>query len=158
MRASSGAGGVSLSDAGRIVAIVFGGLAGVALLLAAARAYWWSKNGDAFPETGMQANQQGAAFGNTTDNEGCLGESLVHHDPCDGFGCQIANNIFLIGCLNSSTPSVDFCEGVPFESSNLASASWRVEPCGSRGRSGSFCNELFGQIQSYWEGRPSSSG
>lgn len=141
-----------MSKGARIAVIVFSVLAAVVLLMAAVAAYWWSRHGEEMVEAGKQAASRGAEFGATTDSAGCLQESLARHDACDGFFCHVANNLFLRACLEKGAATEGFCDGVPATDSIVESARWRAAQCAAHGRSGSYCPELFAQVQAHCAG------
>jgi len=138
-----------MSKNARFLIVIVACLSVVTLLIWGAAYYWWSKSGGDFLETGQRAMVHGHEFGLATDNDGCLRESLEAHDRCDGFGCQVFNNVFLGSCLKASKPTEGFCNRVPPKESILAAATWQVAQCTAHGRSGNYCHQLFGQVQSY---------
>lgn len=118
--------------------------------------YWWSKNKD---QVLVQLDQisaqlaedrrEWAAFGRSTDNEGCLAVSLRRHDLCGTLVCQLENNLFLLECLTESTPTPGFCDDVPAKAEFMRTVTWRVSSCSDAGREDSYCHELFGTLQRF---------
>lgn len=142
----------------RFLVVVVASLSVATLLIGGAAFYWWSKSGTDVLEAGKRAMVRGNEFGITTDNDGCLRESLKAHDQCDGFGCQVLNSLFLGSCLKASTPTEGFCNNVPPKESVLTTVTWRVAQCAAHDRIGNYCHELFGKVQSYCSERFSEGG
>lgn len=121
---------------------------GMALLIGGG-AYWWSNNKDQVLGQFQEEKNAGIAFGESTDNEGCLAESLRRQDSCRTMPCHLKNNLFLFGCLKESVPTPGFCEDVPAKTEFMETVTWRVSECSELGREGSYCNELFGTLQRF---------
>ena len=111
--------------------------------------YWWSENKDQVLGHFMEAKREGITFGRSTDNEGCLAESLQRHDTCGIFPCHFRNNLFLLGCLTESIATRRFCDDVPAKTEFAKTVTWRVSKCSETGREGSYCHELFGTLQRF---------
>jgi hypothetical protein len=114
-------------------------------------AYWLSKHKDELVKSAEDARADGAAFGQQTDNQGCLSEVLRRHKEHHGFSDAILNNLFLGGCLEASRPTSGFCDGVPKTSEMTESVRWRLRKCTEAGLSDSYCGNLFGEVQKYCE-------
>jgi hypothetical protein len=119
------------------------------LVVGGGAAYWWNGHSSQIREEGARTMARAALFGAATDNEGCLEESLLSFDECDGFLCEVQSNLFLRECLESSSPSEGFCEGVPSEGAILDSVNWSVRECDDLGRPRDSCGRLIRQIQKY---------
>lgn len=113
--------------------------------------YWWSQHGQEYLEAGKNSYEEGAAFGKTTDNQGCVAETISRHKASPGFKTSIANNIFLRSCLNNSRPTNGFCEAIPKRTEFIKSAQWQKEQCSQAGLSDSYCPQLFSQVQQFCE-------
>jgi hypothetical protein len=111
--------------------------------------YWWSENKDQVLGHFMEGGREGIDFGKSTDNEGCLAESLHRHDTCGTFPCHLRNNLFLFGCLEESIATPGFCHDVPAKTEFAKTVTWRVSKCFETGREGSYCPQLFGTLQRF---------
>ena len=80
-----------------------------------------------------QAKADGAAFGKTTDQNGCIEKGYLLEAPTDSF--DMSSQKFLNECLNASRPSTDFCEGVPF----VFDRQWFDEQCKKVGHNDDSC-------------------
>ena len=144
-------------SAGRIIGIVLGAFLLLGILAVGAGYYWWQTHGPALKAEVQALKAQAQAeiakateFGRSTDNQGCLEESLGRYARCEGgFTCNAMNNGFLSHCLKASSPAAGFCDGVPATGSVTRSVVWRLDQCEQRGRTETLCGNLFGQVQKY---------
>ena len=79
-----------------------------------------------------QANLDGREFGKTTDHNGCMEK-----------GFTLTNDIirkwtFTEGCLRTSRPTPDFCQGVPYHTPE-----WADEQCKNVGDNKVSCGQAF---------------
>jgi hypothetical protein len=138
--------------AGRIIMIALGGIVVLGILAAGGGYYWWQTEGVKLRDDGQAAIAEAAEFGPTTDNHGCLNESLERYMQCgDGFSCAVVTNLYLDRCLEESSPAEGFCDGVPASDSITDSVTWRLAQCEQHGLTGSNCGNLFSQVQSFCE-------
>lgn len=84
------------------------------------------------------ARNQGKEFGASTDQQGCVSESLRQF-------AEFKENNFLVrlqqlhiskfteGCLTASRPTKDFCENVPKPGRFLSSEEWGIKKCKAAG-------------------------
>ena len=85
-----------------------------------------------------QAEIDGREFGKTTDQNGCLEKGFLTEE-------YLASG-FVDGCLKSSKPIPDFCDGVPlgYDSGNAKDISkWLDERCKKVGHNGRSCIDTF---------------
>jgi hypothetical protein len=115
--------------------------------------FWWSRHGEEYVEEGKQVFAEGRKFGVNTDKSGCVSESLSRLKQDEGITGSLKSGLFLRGCLDSSRETPGFCDGVPQESGIMKSAEWRTEQCTKAGLNGSYCPQLFGQVQKYCDER-----
>jgi hypothetical protein len=85
-----------------------------------------------------QANIDGREFGKTTDWNGCLEKGLTL--PND----LINKSSFTSGCLRTSRPTPDFCEGVPGYDQK-----WAGEQCKKAGDNTDSCIQAFDAKRSF---------
>ena len=136
--------------------IVAACLVGMGLILIGVGALWWANNKDAIIAQARENRDAGLAFGEKTDNTGCLQESLTPHGQCGAFTCHVSNNLFFSACLENSRPNEGFCTNVPRVEEFVSSAQGRIRQCSDRSLSDNYCAELFGEIQKYCNEKPAS--
>ncbi|MER2563976.1 MAG: hypothetical protein ABTQ32_24815 [Myxococcaceae bacterium] len=96
-------------------------------------AWWFNANKDRLREDGKRIMAEAKTFGNTTDADGCVTESLRRLDNADGFVAQAEQKVFLRACLENTLVRPDFCEDVPSMSELMKAATWSVANCNDRG-------------------------
>ena len=112
---------------------------------------WWSKHGKEFVESGKQARVEGEQFGEETDDQGCLDETLARHKRAGGFSQTIAHRLFLEGCLSASEPTAGFCDHVPRLKDLMKGGTWQAKRCAEAALGDVYCRQLFQQVQVYCE-------
>jgi hypothetical protein len=117
--------------------------------------YWIKNNGKQLIVEQMQKAKKdvnaGQQFGVKTDQNGCLKQALTQMDKSTStdFGEQMKNRFFLRGCLESSTPSLGFCNGVPAVNEIMASARWRIQKCQQLEPKHQQCANVIAGIQDF---------
>jgi hypothetical protein len=115
---------------------------------------WWSRNKSKL--TGVMT--EGREYGRTTDNQGCINESLSRYKKEPGLGSAISANLFTKTCLAASRPTSGFCTDVPKITEFMKSAEWRKSQCSSVDLSSdSYCPQLFQPVQEFCERGPRKS-
>ncbi len=76
------------------------------------------------------AQVEGREFGAKTDNNGCIREGLLRGRNLERFDPNTGAILrgFVENCLNNSSPTFDFCEGVPYVW-DVNEMDWRKEEC-----------------------------
>ncbi len=116
--------------------------------------YWISRNKDAWIARGKEVMTEGRDFGRKSDNQGCVDESISRYKKEPGFTSTISNGIFMRGCLESSQPTLGFCDDVPKQTEFIKSAQWRVSQCTRINlEKDSNCQNLFTPVQQFCEER-----
>lgn len=112
--------------------------------------FWWMRNKDALVSRAKEVVSEGQDFGSSTDNQGCVDESLSRYKKEPGFTNAISTAIFMRTCLDTSKSTPGFCDSVPKETEFIKSGKWRAEQCRNYGLAGdSYCQNLFQPIQQY---------
>ncbi len=120
--------------------------------------YYVSRNKDAWIARGKAVASEGRDFGRSSDNQGCVDESISRYKREPGFGSAISNSIFMQSCLDSSRPTPNFCTDVPKATEFMKSAQWRVDQCRKIDLSSdSYCQQLFQPVQQFCEKGPRKS-
>jgi hypothetical protein len=130
---------------GVVIVVLIAGVAGLGV-------YVWKKHGPALVETGKQGMEEGRAFGEGTDNQGCVDEGVARERKAVGFGELMKSGIFLRSCLDASRPTPNFCDGVPGALQFVKTAEWRKAQCDKYGfGQDQQCQQLFQQVQQFCE-------
>jgi len=109
--------------------------------------------------TGWEAakRSEGADFGKTTDQEGCVKEGLVRAKEFTVFNIKSAgtNQLFVEGCLKSSRAISRFCDEVPRSEWPGTLNDWEAQQCKSRGmdESTTGCMSVFTAKVNHCQGR-----
>ena len=116
---------------------------------------WWSRNKDKLIGSLKESMTEGRDYGRTTDNQGCVDESLSRYKKELGFTCAISANLFNKACLEVSRPTPGFCTDVPKITSFMKSAEWRAAQCRRVDLSSDkYCQQLFQPVQEFCEKGP----
>ena len=77
-----------------------------------------------------EQHKDGIEFGKTVDQQGCITEGLKRGKKLGAFdvSAQIENESFVLGCLQTSSPTAGFCDGVPTGLKNIV-AGWDKKKC-----------------------------
>ena len=117
--------------------------------------YYVSRNKDAWLAKVKAVASEGRDFGRSSDNQGCVDESISRYKKEPGFGSAISNSIFMQSCLDASRPTPNFCTDVPKATEFMKSAQWRVDQCRKTDLSSdSYCQQLFQPVQQFCERGP----
>lgn len=114
--------------------------------------YWVSlQTGPLFAKS-TEAMEEGRRFGASTDNAGCVSETLARYQKEPGFTGAVTGQVFMGGCLRVSLPTEGFCDGVPGPTEFMRVAEWRREQCAQAGLGkDAYCQQIFTPVQSYCE-------
>jgi len=135
-------------------ALIIVGIAVVLLVVGviAAGVFWWSHNKDALIARGKAQVTEGRNVGVTTNNQGCVDQSVLRYKADPGFAGTIAANLFMQTCLQASSPTPGFCDEVPREIEFIKSSQWRLEQCKRVDLSSDqYCQQLFAPVQQFCE-------
>jgi hypothetical protein len=111
-----------------------------------------SRYGPGLMEAGQKTFNEGAEYGQRTDNEGCLNEAAARQARVEGFSDMIKNGIFMEVCLESSRPTPGFCDGVPRQTEFMKAITWQHQQCKRFGlKPEQQCTQLFQGVQRFCE-------
>ena len=114
--------------------------------------YWWSQHGRQAVEAAGNAMKEGTEAGKKTDNQGCVDQALSRYKKNQGFTGAISTNLFLLGCLDASSPTPNFCDDVPRPNEIMKSASWQIQKCKDAGvPADPYYRQIFSGVQQYCE-------
>jgi hypothetical protein len=126
-----------------VVAVVVGGVV------------WWSRNKDKLVGRLKEVATEGREFGRSTDNQGCVDETVSRYKKEPGFTAVISSSIFTQACLESSRSTPGFCSEVPKGTEFMKSAEWRKSQCSRFDLSSDrYCPQLFQPVQEFCERGP----
>ena len=113
---------------------------------------WWSRNKDKLMGRAKEVMTEGREFGRSTDNQGCVDETVARYKKEPGFTTVISNAIFTRACLEASRPTPGFCSEVPRKTEFMKSAEWRASQCRRVDLSSDkYCQQLFEPVQEFCE-------
>jgi hypothetical protein len=125
--------------------VIIGAAAAVVLLIVlgaaviiGAGAYVFSKVGS--PEQvarSHKAKADGAAYGATVDQQGCMVKGYTLDKPADSF--DLSGEEYVKACLKASRPTPNFCDGVPF----VLDRKWFADECQKAGQDTEACITAF---------------
>jgi len=116
------------------------------------------RNKDAWMARAKEVAAEGKSFGNSTDNQGCVDESLSRYKKEPSLTATLSNTIFMRTCLEASRPTPGFCDEVPKSMEFMKSADWRLKQCRLNGlQNDNQCQNLFTPVQQFCEMKSSRS-
>ncbi len=127
----------------------------VGILAIGAGVYWISSHSGEFLEKSKQTMAEGEKFGKSTDNQGCVTETVSRHRQDPGLSGAISTQLFLTACLRASRDTPGFCDEVPKRTEFIKSAQWQAEQCAREKLRDSYCPQIFAQVQTFCEMRQS---
>jgi hypothetical protein len=86
------------------------------------------RNKDAWRAKNREVVAEGNSFGNGTDTQGCVDESMVRYKKQPGILNANSINLFVRGCLESSRLTPGFCDKIPV-GKGMELMEWRKEQC-----------------------------
>lgn len=118
----------------------------------AAAGFWFYRNKDALVARTKAIAEEGRTFGENTDNQGCVNETISRYKADPGFTSAMSNLIFMRICLDKSRDTPGFCDDVPKQREFMRTAQWRKEQCQRAGlERDTHCSNLFTPIQQFCE-------
>jgi hypothetical protein len=109
-----------LGTLGVLAILVLGALVVGIVYVARNKAAWKAK--------GKEVVVEGRNFGNSSDNQGCLDESIVRYKKEPGHFNGVSTNLFMQGCLETSRATPGFCDKVPV-GDMMRLVEWREMQC-----------------------------
>jgi len=118
--------------------------------LIAAGGIWFYRNKDALKAKLDTVTTEAREFGEKTDNQGCVDETISRYKADRGFTSAMSNAIFVRVCLDKSRATEGFCDDVPKQSEFRRTGTWRKEQCQRVGLDGdTYCETLFTPVQQF---------
>lgn len=116
----------------------------------AAAGIWFYRNKDAIQSKLDNVTTEARDFGKTTDNQGCVNETVSRYKADPGLTSAFSYAIFMRICLDNSRATPGFCESVPKQREFMKTPQWRKEQCQRAGlERDSYCESLFTPIQQF---------
>ena len=98
------------------------------VLVVGAGVFWWTQNKDALKARAKEAAADGREFGKRSDNQGCVDETMARYKKEQGFFSALKYQRFMDGCLATSRPTPEFCDGLPL-GNMMKMAAWQDALC-----------------------------
>ena len=118
----------------------------------AAAGFWLYRNKDALVAKTKAIDDEGRNFGEKTDNQGYVNETISRYKADPGFTSAISNGIFMRICLDKSRDTAGFCDDVPKQREFMKAAQWKKDQCQGAGlEHDTHCQNLFTPIQQFCE-------
>jgi hypothetical protein len=133
----------------KVILIVVG--SGLVLLgLGVGAVVWWlQSHREELLASGKRAENEGQAFAQGKDSNGCLHEAVARLSTTSGISQEVTLRIFLTACLKAVPHEPALCVGVPEESEIMQTVAWRVQTCKDQGKAGDdACARLMAGVQS----------
>ena len=127
-------------------------LAGVCLLLllgGGACLYVFSRYGKEFAENAKHSETEGRSFGKQSTEADCLKEGLARAKKNGTVTNIVSVNMFFGSCLEESTPTPGFCDGVPSRDNREEAKAWGTKKCAEANQSGIVCDALYQIVASH---------
>jgi len=141
-----------MSTAGKVILTISLCLILLIIGVVGAGVYWWSRHGRQAVEAAGNSMKEGGEAGSKTDNQGCVDQALARYKKNQGFTGGISTNLFLLGCLDASSPTPGFCDDVPRPNEIMRSASWQIQKCkDAEVPADPFYRQIFAGVQQYCE-------
>src|SRR6266705_5417726 len=109
----------------KVLLIVLAVVVVLAIGAIAAGIYYVSSHKDAWLAKGKAVMTEGREFGRSTDNQGCVDESVSRYKREPGLTSVLSSTLFMRACLDASRPTPGFCDGVPKQTDFIKRARWR---------------------------------
>ena len=129
-------------------------LVGILLVVGviAAAGFWFYRNKDALVAKTKAIAEEGRSFGEKTDNQGCVNQTISRYKADPGFTSAISNSIFMRICLDASRDTAGFCDDVPKQREFMKAAQWKKDECQRAGlERDTHCPNLLTPIQQFCE-------
>ncbi|HXI22414.1 MAG TPA: hypothetical protein VNG71_00960 [Pyrinomonadaceae bacterium] len=124
--------------------LIVGGIVIIAIVVTIAS--WLTGSSKKASQQSAAKMQEGAVFGKTTNQQGCIDEGLTRGFKLGvfDFEAQGANEDFVLGCLPASASSPGFCDGVPSGVKNIF-VDWTKAKCEKIEMPGTICTGIYDQ-------------
>jgi uncharacterized membrane protein len=118
----------------------------------AAGVFWFYRNKDALVAKTKAIATDARNFGENSDNQGCVDESVSRYKAESGLTSVISTSIFMRICLDSSRATPGFCDDVPKQREFIKAAQWKRDQCRLVNLDrDSNCQNLFTPVQQFCE-------
>ncbi len=119
------------------------------MLGAGACIYYFSQMGKEV----QQDQKAGERLGETADEEACLKEAFARTKGKNMIAGTAAGTVFLGACLQKSSPSQGFCDGMPSSQDKEGSRTWVEARCRDLGESNITCGAVMGVVIGHCQNR-----
>lgn len=114
---------------------------------------------DEWLSKGRDTMQEGREAGRTKRDAECLDQAVAMHREGDSGFAGLGARLWLNGCLQTATPTPEFCRDVPAADDIAGSIGWQMTECGKHGLAGnSACGGTMSEVQKHCQARVATSG
>ncbi len=108
---------------------------------------------------GRDTMQEAREAGRTLRDAECLDKAVAMHLEGDSGFAGLGARLWLNGCLQTATPTAEFCRDVPAADDIAGSIGWQMTECGKHGlTSNSTCGGTMSEVQKHCQARRSANG
>ncbi|MGZ5442954.1 MAG: hypothetical protein ACXW5U_12950 [Thermoanaerobaculia bacterium] len=133
---------------GCLVLVVIASIA----LIAAVR--WLGANKDRLRAQADEVRTEGRVFGRSATTSACVAKTFDTYRSDTSFVTEARARVWLIGCLETSTPEPAFCAQVPPTAEIMRTVNWRLGECSRLGLDGDKgCTRILTEVQKFCEDR-----
>jgi hypothetical protein len=143
-----------MSRTAKIVMLIAGSLAVIAVCVAGIGALLWARHGRALLDAGSKQYDEGAAFGRETDEQGCLDRAVARYKASGGIPGSMGAGIFVRACWSTSRPSPGFCAEVPGPLDVIRGTRWQSAQARKAGIANELGGQIFAQVRNYCAAKP----
>jgi hypothetical protein len=146
--------GQPMSRTAKIVLIVLGSFVVIAVCVLALGVLLWVRHGPSLIDAGARQFEEGAAYGQQTDEQGCLDQAVARYKSNSGIGGAMGAGIFAQACWGESQPTSGFCDSVPKPLDVFRAQRWQAEQSRKAGIDNELGGQIFVQLRNYCAAKP----
>ena len=142
----------------KVLIAVLGLCVVLAIVVGAAVGYWLVRNEDRLEDAAAEVVGDVERFAEGKSQQDCLHEAFRRAEACGQFRvlCQAETQQFFAVCLEMTSPTDGFCDGVPPPDALVETIQYRLKMC-PPGRTAKFdnawCGQFYVRIQQWCEAR-----
>jgi hypothetical protein len=147
----------AMSRTAKILITIAASLVVMAVGVIGLAAVLWARHGRDLLDAGAKHYDEGVAFGQQTDEQGCLDQAITRYKANRGVGGSLATGIFVRGCWQTSRPTPGFCAEVPKPLDVLRAQRWQREQTRKAGVDNELGGQVFVQLRNYCAAKPATA-
>jgi hypothetical protein len=146
-----------MSRTAKIILTIAASLVVMAVGVVGLAAFLWARHGRDLLDAGTKHYDQGVAFGQQTDEQGCLDQAITRYKADRGMGGSLGAGIFVRGCWHTSRPTPGLCAPVPTPLDILRATRWQLEQTRKAGIDKDLGGQIFVQMRNYCAEKPATA-